>query len=66
MYSILIMLMKACAKKRAWVYLLALFLLGGMCWLDTLDLTDDVPLSQSLVLEQQAIEPEEELSLIHI
>ena len=39
--------------------LLALFLLGGMCWLDTLDLTDDVPLSKPFTYEQQVIEPEE-------
>ena len=37
-----------------------LFLAGGMCWLDTLDLTDDVLPSQALMFGLQAIEPEEE------
>jgi len=53
------MLRKASALKRAWIFLLALFLVGGMCWLDTLDLSDDIPLTQPLTFEQQAIDPEE-------
>ncbi|HZC68610.1 MAG TPA: hypothetical protein VE201_08345 [Nitrospirales bacterium] len=52
------------------MFLLALFLLGGMCWLDTFDLSDDIPLSQPLTVVQQAIEPDEEsredlLGLVH-
>jgi hypothetical protein len=55
--------------QRAWLLFLVFFLVGGMCWLDSFDLTDDIPLSQRLQFEQQAIEPEEGrehlLSLVH-
>ena len=47
--------------QRATAFLVViLFLVGGMCWLDTLDLTDDVLLPQALMYGLQAIEPEEE------
>jgi len=47
--------------QRATAFLVViLFLVGGMCWLDTLDLTDDVLPSQALMFGLQAIEPEEE------
>jgi len=41
-----------------------------MSWADTLDLSDDIPLSQPLTVVQQAIEPDEEsrddlLGLVH-
>ena len=49
-----------CPIQRATVFLVAIFLLGGVCWLDTLDMTDDVLQSQPLMIGLQAIEPEEE------
>ena len=39
--------------------LLTVIILGGMTWADTLDLSDDIPLSLSLAVVQQAIEPDE-------
>lgn len=52
------------------MFLLALFLLGGMCWLDTFDLSDDIPLPLPLTVVQQVIVPAEEcredlLGLVH-
>src|SRR2546425_10112870 len=44
-------------RRRAWLFLLALLILGGMCWADTFDLSDDIPLSQNTV--EQALQPEE-------
>ncbi len=57
-------------SQRVWILLLALFLLGGMCWLDTFDLSDDIPLPQPLTVVQQTIVPAEEnredlLGLLH-
>src|SRR5712692_12084756 len=49
------MLRSVSQKRRVLVYLLALFLLGGMCWLDTFDLSDDIPLPLPLTVMQQAI-----------
>ena len=46
--------------QRATGLLVIMFLLGGVCWLDTLDLTDDVLQSHALMFGLQAIEPEEE------
>ena len=51
---------KMCPIQRATGLLVVIFLLGGVCWLDTLDLTDDVLQSQPLMFGLQAIEPEEE------
>ena len=44
-------------RRRVWLFLLALLTLGGMCWADTFDLSDDIPLSQNTV--EQALQPEE-------
>src|SRR2546421_246020 len=44
-------------RRRVWLFLLALLILGGMCWADTFDLSDDIPLSQNTV--EQALQPEE-------
>ena len=57
-------------SQRVRILLLALIILGGMSWADTLDLSDDIPLSQPLTVVQQAIEPAEEsredlLGLVH-
>jgi hypothetical protein len=57
-------------SQRVRILLLALIILGGMSWTDTLDLSDDIPLSQPLTVVQQAIEPDEEsredlLGLLH-
>jgi len=56
--------------QRVRILLLALIILGGMSWADTLDLSDDIPLSQPLTVVQQAIVPTEEgredlLGLMH-
>ncbi len=49
--------------------LVIVLVLGGLCWLDTLDLTDDIQLSHLLTFEQPGVEPEEVrdylLSLVH-
>ena len=57
-------------SQRVRMLLLALIILGGMSWADTLDLSDDIPLSQPLTVVQQAIAPIEEgredlLGLVH-
>ncbi len=57
-------------SQRVRILLLALIILGGMSWADTLDLSDDIPLSQPLTVVQQAIEPDEEsredlMGLVH-
>src|SRR5712691_5228396 len=57
-------------SQRVRILLLALIILGGMSWADTLDLSDDIPLSQPLTVVQQAIAPNEEsredlLGLVH-
>ena len=44
-------------RRRVWLFLLALLTLGGMCWADTFDLSDDIPLSQNTV--EQALQPAE-------
>ncbi len=49
-----------CPIQRATGLLVIILLLGGLCWLDTLDLTDDVLPAQSLMFGLQAIEPEED------
>lgn len=49
-----------CPIQRATGLLVVIFLLGGVCWLDTLDLTDEVLQSQPLMIGLQVIEPEEE------
>src|SRR2546429_9148209 len=51
------MLRKLPLRRRVWLFLLALLTLGGMCWADTFDLSDDIPLSQNTV--EQALQPEE-------
>ncbi len=51
---------KTCPIQRATGLLVVIFLLGGVCWLDNLDLTDDVLQSQLLMFGVQATEPEEE------
>jgi len=56
--------------QRVRILLLALIVLGGMSWVDTLDLSDDIPLPQPLTVVQQAFEPAEEsrddlLGLVH-
>src|SRR5689334_9552820 len=43
---------------RAFGMLVIFFVLGGLC-LDTLDLTQDIQLSDLLTVEQQGIEPED-------
>ncbi len=50
--------------QRAIGLLVIVFLLGGVCWLDTLDLTDDVLGAQQLMLGLQAIEAEEGQELL--
>jgi len=45
--------------QQATALLIVIFLVGAVCWLDTLDLTDDVLPSQSLMFGLQAMEPEE-------
>ena len=57
-------------SQRVRILLLALIVLGGMSWVDTLDLSDDIPLPQPLTIVQQAIVPAEEgredlLGLVH-
>src|SRR5437660_11280824 len=57
-------------SQRVRILLLALIILGGMSWADTLDLSDDIPLSQPLTVVQQPIAPNEEsredlLGLVH-
>src|SRR5437867_5600265 len=57
-------------SQRVRMLLLALIVLGGMSWVDTLDLSDDIPLPQPLTIVQQAIVPAEEnredlLGLVH-
>jgi hypothetical protein len=57
-------------SQRVRTLLLALIVLGGMSWVDTLDLSDDIPLPQPLSVVQQAIVPAEEsredlLDLVH-
>jgi hypothetical protein len=39
--------------QRVRILLLAFIVLGGMCWLDTFDLSDDIPLPQPLSIVQQ-------------
>jgi hypothetical protein len=46
-------------QRAAGLLLVVIFLLGGVGWVDTLDLTDDVPLTQPLTVAQQVVEPEE-------
>ena len=57
-------------NQRVRILLLAFIVLGGMCWLDTFDLSDDIPLPQPLTMVQQALAPAEEnredlLGLLH-
>src|SRR3989441_6008411 len=57
-------------NQRVRILLLAFIVLGGMCWLDTFDLSDDIPLPQPLTIVQKAIAPAEEnredlLGLLH-
>src|SRR5437879_11469260 len=57
-------------NQRVRILLLAFIVLGGMCWLDTFDLSDDIPLPQPLKVVQQALAPAEEnredlLGLLH-
>jgi hypothetical protein len=40
-------------NQRVRILLLAFIVLGGMCWLDTFDLSDDIPLPQPLSIVQQ-------------
>ncbi len=47
------------AVHRAMGMLVIIFLLGGLCWLDTLDLTDDIQFSYLVTFGQQGVEPEE-------
>lgn len=47
------------AIQRAAAFLVIIFLLGGVCWLDTLDLTDDIQLTQPFAFGQQGVEPED-------
>jgi len=54
------MLTKKSLVQRASLLLLVIFFLGAVFWLDTLDLTDDIPLSQVLTFEQQVIESDED------
>ncbi len=54
------MLRSASQSRRTWVLLLALFILGGISWADTFDLSDDVLLPSSLTVVQQAIVTAEE------
>ena len=54
------MLYKKSLVQRASLLLAVFSLLGAVCWLDTLDLTDDILQSQPLMIGLQAIEPEEE------
>src|SRR5439155_23867644 len=56
--------------QRVRLLRLALIVLGGMSWVDTLDLSDDIPLPQPLTVVQLAIVPAEEsredlLGLVH-
>jgi len=53
-------MLKISPIQRATGLLAIIFLLGGVCWLDTLDLTDDVLQSQPLMFGLQVIESEEE------
>lgn len=46
-------------QRAVRLLLVIIFLLGGVGWLDTLDLTDDVPLTQPLTIGQQVVESEE-------
>ncbi|HJT20297.1 MAG TPA: hypothetical protein VJ746_07490 [Nitrospira sp.] len=44
---------------RAFGILVILFVLGGLCWLDILDFTDDIQASHLLIFEEQGVEPED-------
>ncbi len=48
----------AATSSRAAALLVVIFVLGAGCWLDALDLTDDVALAQAALFEQQGVEPE--------
>ena len=46
-------------QRAARLLLVVIFLLGGVGWLDTLDLTDDILVGQPLTVGQQVVEPED-------
>ena len=51
-----IMLRRSTLTQRTWVFLIALFILGGISWADTFDLSDDIPLSPNAVEQVLLIE----------
>lgn len=64
------MLRNMTLSQRARILLLAFIMLGGMCWLDTFDLSDDIPLPQPLTVVQQPTllaeeDREDLLGLVH-
>ena len=46
-------------QRAAGLLLVVIFLLGGVGWLDTLDLTDDMLVAQPFTVGQQVVEPED-------